>query len=331
MNAENPENAENQTVESIERQRRSCFEYQPIEPDHQSLIAGIVGLAAITLMLGIAVPVEIHLLNVLDINRPIYPWMMVIVQSILLPPLVGFTFAVLTPMFWYGSIILRFAMATAAVLPGCVGFGVALSLVENGLPHDFVPSFSAVMFTCLMAVATVALTTQLWSRWTLSHARSDATTLPQTGIRSMIELTGIAAVGCAVLMSSGFLEYLEGIYLFGGIGFMAAIAIICTQIAFLRKGSRSRTATVTSLIFAFAAAFVLNSFFAVMEFGLDVLTVQLLWISATSLYGALLICATMWICLSWLRFCGWQCIDRKSMRQRIVGGGNKGNDPADRN
>ncbi|MCS7466160.1 hypothetical protein NZK35_05660 [Stieleria sp. ICT_E10.1] len=297
---------------------RLWIEQRTIKPGGQSLIAGMVGLAAITFLLGIMFPLEIHLLNKFDIGQPIYIWMMMIVQSMLLPPMVGFSFAATTPMFWYGSIVLRFAMAIAAVLPGCIGFVIALDIVEGSPPGEFFYSFSLVMFACLMTIAMVALTTQLWSRWTLSHARSDVTALPPTGIRTMIELTGIAAIGCAVLISSGSLEYLTGIYLFGGIGFMAAIAIICTQIAFLREGPRSRTATLPyfGLAAAFAAAFILNGFFGVMEYGRDVLTSELFLISAASLYGALVIYGVMWICLSWLRFCGWQCIDRKSTRQR---------------
>ena len=170
------------------RERRSYFEYRRIEPEQQSLIAGIAGLAAITLVLGITMPMEIHLLNKFNIGRPTYIWMMMLVQSMLLPPMVGFSFAAVTPMFWYGSIILRFAMATAAVLPGCLGFAFTLVRVENGAPYGFAHAFSLVMFTCLMTIATVALTTQLWSRWTLSHARSDVTTLPPTGLHHLTAL-----------------------------------------------------------------------------------------------------------------------------------------------
>ncbi|QDV83307.1 hypothetical protein [Stieleria magnilauensis] len=304
----------------LEPKSRSWFEYRAIESDGLSLIAGIVGLSAITFLLGITFPLEIHLLNKFDISKPIYIWMMMIIQSMLLPPVVGFSFAATTPMFWYGSVFLRFAMAIAAVLPGCIGFAIAMVIVEETAPGGFFHAFSLVMFTCLMAIASVALTTQLWSRWTLSHARSDMTALPPTGIRTMIELTGVAAIGCAVFMSNGSLEYLEGIYLFGGMGFMAAIAIICTQIAFLREGPRSRTATLPyfGLAAAFAAAFILNGFFGVVEYGWDVLASELILISAASLYGALVIYGVMWICLSWLRFCGWQCTDRRHMRQSRV-------------
>ena len=315
---------------SLEPESRSWFEYRAIESDGQSLIAGIVGLSAIAFLLGIAFPLEIHLLNKFDIGKPIYIWMMMIIQSMLLPPMVGFSFAATTPMFWYGSVILRFAMAIAAVLPGCLGCGIAVAIVEGGQPDGFFHAFSLVMFTCLMTIAMVALTTQLWTRWTLSHARSHVAALPPTGIRTMIELTGVAAIGCAVFMSNGSLEYLEGIYLFGGMGFMASIAIICTQIAFLREGPRSRTATLPyfGLAAAFASAFILNSFFGVVEYGWDVLSSELFLISAASLYGALVIYGVMWICLSWLRFCGWQCIDRRSMRQSrsqwTVDGGQQG-------
>ena len=296
---------------------RDYFKYRRLDSERKSLIAGISGLGAITLLLGVAVPIEVYLLNEFDVGKPTYIWMMILFQSLLLPPMIGFSFTAVTPMFWYGSITVRFVMATAAVLPACFGFVIALTKIENGTPSGFVHSFSLVMFTSLMTIATVALTVQLWSRWTLSHTRPDVTALPPTGIGSMIELTGVAAVGCAFFMSNDFFEYLEGMLLFGGISFMAAIAIIITQITFLRDGPRSRNAKICGFLFAFAAAFVLNGFFAVTEYGWNALTGGWNFISAASLYGALLTCGVMWVCLRWLRFCGWQCIDRRNPQRSL--------------
>jgi hypothetical protein len=228
------------------------------------------------------------------------------------PPMVSFSFAAVAPMFWYGSVILRFVMATAAVVPGCIGFYLALMYVENmRSDHEFWHGFMMVMFTCLMAIATVALTVQMWSRWTLSHARFDDEALPTLGIRSLIELTAIAAIGCAVFVSNDFGDYLEVMLLFAGVGSLAAAAIISTLIAYFRAGDRSRVAALVGFVFAFGAALVMNGFFAVQEYGWDVISAEMILIGFTSIYGAAVTCGVMWLCLRWLRFCGWRCLNRK--------------------
>jgi hypothetical protein len=128
----------------------------------------------------------------------------------------------------------------------------------------------------------------------------------------MIELTAIAAVGFSVFVSSEVVvEYIEGVLFFGGMGALMSIAVISASIAYFRPPVTTRSRwglpRVISLIFAFSSACLLNGFIATMEFGWDVLTGEFLMIGLASLYGAAVILLLMWLCLRWLRLCGWSC------------------------
>ena len=88
--------------------------------ESKSLFMGIGGLATFVLVFGAAMPLGMELVNQLfTTGRPKFALMMIIFQTLLYPPVVCFAFATVTPMFWYGSVFLRFAMASFAVLPGC--------------------------------------------------------------------------------------------------------------------------------------------------------------------------------------------------------------------
>ncbi len=281
-------------------------------PGMPSLLSGPVGLAAITLMFAVLFPIGLKLLQEFMPNRPAYTSMMLIVQTLMLPPLIAFGFAAVTPMFWYGSVVVRFAMALASTVPACIGFSVALKVLEANNPSDFWIGFSVVMFTSLLATAATAVAVQMWSPWTMSHHRVDNRALPRMGTRSMIELTAIAAAGCAVFVTVDVGDYFEGILLFGAIGLISAITIAAALIVYFHAGTQPRTMLIIGLAGAFAAAFVLNAFFAAQEYGWDVLTMEILLIGGVSLYGAIVNVAVMWLCLRWLRFCGWRCIHRRT-------------------
>ena len=283
------------------------------EPGLRSLVGGLGGLALITLLFAIAIPIEIGLLNILEVAPPTFLMNSLIIQTLLLPALVCYSCATVTSLFWYGSIVLRFALAIIVALPGCIGFLVGATYKDDyDDTMELLHAFSIVMFTCLLAIAVVALTVQMWSRWTLSHNRPYFADLPRTGIQSMVELTLIAAAGFAISFSNDFVDYVEGMILFGGVGFMAAIATISMQIGFLREGPRSRNAMIVGFVFALATAVVMNAVFAVLESGWDIHSSEIGLIGASSVYGALLICAFMWLCLRWLKFCKWRCVDQRT-------------------
>lgn len=300
------------SVESSSREMMPFIKSRWCPPGASSFVAGPLGLAFITLVFAILLPIGIEAMQEFTPRRPVYTTMMMIVQTLALPPLIAFAFATVTPMFWYGSVVVRFAMALASTLPACIGFGVVLTLFEAGNPDDFWIGFCLVMFTSLLTTAATAVTIQMWSRWTMTHYRVDDESLPRAGTRSMIELTAIAAVGCSVFVSIDLGEYIEGILFFGGLGFISAITITSALIAYFRAGKNRRTAMVIGFLFAFAAAYLLNGFFAATEYGWDVLSMEALLIGSVSLYGAALNIAVMWLCLRWLKACGWRCINRKT-------------------
>lgn len=286
---------------------------------HLSLVAGLAGLGALTLFFGVLFPIEIALLNWYDVVQPTYVPMMIMVQSMLFPPVISFSFAAVAAMFWYGGLLLRFAMAIAIVLPGCVGFYATVTYTDGPQDTEFLQAFSMVMFTCLLSTATVALAAQMWSRWTLTHARKDVSPFPMLGIRSLIELTAIAALGFTAFVSSDSADFVEGILLFGCVSSLMAAATISAMIAYFRAGKNRLVAAIIGFVFAFGAACTMNCFFAVQEFGWSILSGETILIGMTSVYGAAVICGVMWLCLRWLRFWGWRCLNRRQMRNMAIG------------
>lgn len=282
-----------------------------IDEGAPSLLAGVAGLSAITTFFAVMFPIGLEAMQEFTRTRPQYPVMMMIVQTLYFPAMVSFCFAAVCPMFWYGSLIVRFLMAAAAVLPGCIAFLIGISLVEGAPPNDFWEGFAVVMFTAFLAIAATSLTIQMWTRWSLSHARVDEAALPPLGTRAMIELTSIAAIGFAVFVSTDTDEYLVGMYFFGGVGFLASATIIAAMIAYFRAGRKRSIAVGAGVAFAFAIAFFVNSFFAAQEYGWDILSVEAVLIGLISAYGTFVIFLVVWLCLRWLRYCGWRCVNRR--------------------
>lgn len=281
--------------------------------DQKSLYFGVIGLGVFACILAAILPVGIGLLNNLfNIGRPPFVLMAIISQTLFLPPVIGFSFAAVTPMFWYGPVFFRFIMALVAVLPSCVVFYFLMFLVEGSPPRDFLIGFCVVMFVSLVGIAAVALTFQLWTRWTLTHRGDENEILPPTGIRSLIELTVIVAIGSAVLSSVDLKDYVQGIVIVAGVAVLVGLAVIITYITFLgdRKNSRIAIAIPALVIFLAAASF--NGFMAYTEFGRSASAIadSLGYVFLVSLYGSILLCVLIWLLLRWIRSCGWRCVAR---------------------
>jgi hypothetical protein len=272
---------------------------------------GIVGLGTLVFLCGALVPVCMEAVRRTITTQPSFVALVLVFYVIVVPPVITFSFATVTPMFWFGSVMFRFCAGIVSVIPGCVAFCVGLATLNRGPPPDFWVDFSAVMFAQFLAAGAVALTIQMWSRWTLSHARSPDTPLPPLGTRAMMELTGLAAIGFAVFVSLDKFEITEGLLLFTLAGMLSSLAVISVLIGLLRGERRSPLAAGLAGLFAFATAFLFAGFFAVDEFGVASIGSNLVLISALSLVGGTIALAVMWVCVWWLRVCGWRCVSRQ--------------------
>ena len=278
-----------------------------------SLVLGIAGLAALAIGAGIAMPIGMELLDDFFSGRPQYMVLMLMVQTLVIPPIVCFSVATVVPMFWYGPLTFRFVMAAAAVVPACFAFLTAIYMLEHGPPNDFWVDFLIVMFAAFVASAALSLVIQMWSPWTLTHARETTKPLPPLGIFSMIELTAISAAGFAVFMSQDFSDVVLGVVWVAGMTSFATLCVIGASIAYFRASDQLRfSAAFVGFSGAFGVAFVNNAFFASLEYGWQVIGSETVLIAFTSLYGAIWIFGLLWISLRWLKFCGWTCVDRRS-------------------
>ena len=150
----------------------------------------------------------------------------------------------------------------------------------------------------------------------MTHAREGSSFAPPTGTRSMLELTAIAAIGCAILGAIDLKSVMEGVLFFTAFAFLASIAIISLLIIALGENERKRLAVIVAAGSAFVGAALVNGFFVVMEYDWYALTTEFLLIGAVSVYGVVVISALMALCLGWLRYCGWTCINRRNQRVR---------------
>lgn len=280
----------------------------------RSFVGGLAGLATATVVLAIMFPIGMEVIENVFVQRPHFVLMTAILQTLFFPVIIGVAFATVVPMFWYGSIWLRCTTAMVLVLPSCLAFGVTFwSLQMNRSPASFISDTSVVLFSYFMTASTTSLAVQLFTPWTLCHARGSEKPLPPTGLRSLMELILLAAIGFAILMSIHAENLFWGMMFFSGLGTLASASIILLLIVFLRSPRRrSKSGTLATVLLAIAAAWMLNGFFAALEFGRDALWNEFFLIMATSVYGAVIICSTMAMYLWWLRSWGWQCVDRRS-------------------
>ncbi|TWT83560.1 hypothetical protein CA13_50260 [Planctomycetes bacterium CA13] len=284
--------------------------------ERTSLIAGFAGLSIALTVLCIMVPVTMELIEDFFPGQPSFAMMMIVFQSIAFPGMILFSLAISAAMFWHGSVLLRFAIATLIVSPGTIAFVIAYRVVINANDIDFIEGFCAVMFTQMLATGLVAVAIQFWTPWTLTHYRESSEAIPPTGVRSIIELTLIAAVGFAAFGAIDVPQLLEGLLFFAAVGLLAGLICIGAIIALLQGKERNKRRLAASAITAFVAAFGFNAFFAVMEYGWYSIADYFFIVLPTSIYGTVLILGTVLLSIHWLRGCGWQCENRKELLQQ---------------
>jgi hypothetical protein len=275
----------------------------------KSFCWGLFGLNTIFLLLGFAIPLLADALEIyLDRSRG--GVQLVVIPTLVIPLVTSFSIATVTPMFWYGSISFRFVAAALMVFPGCLSLYGSMTLFD-GIRQNAGFQFSVGLLALFLTTAAVALAIQMWSPWTLSHERQFDAAIPPLGTASMMELTGVAAIGCAALMfiESGIV--LKELLFFCGVGILSSLTVIAFLIAFLRQGHRNYVAAVIALPLSYLTSFVATGFFEANDLGWQIDNYNFALITQVSVMGVVLAGAVMWTAVWWLRSCGWLCISRE--------------------
>jgi len=276
-----------------------------------SFLSGLTGIAFALFVVAGSLPIMLEVVESSFRGALTFNVQMVVVQSLVLPLFILICLAATTAMFWYGSLFKRFGMAFLMVLPGFLVFLFSFSLT-NGL-RDEVSVFASVLFAQLLAGAVVAILIQFWTPWTLSHLRDATSPFPVTGIRSMIELTAIAAIGFTLFKLIDVLRLYEGLIFFAIVGVLGTSACTRAMIVFLCEGKHNRKAIPLAMLATFVLAFAFNGFFAAANFGWgwESIGYNFLPIGLLALYGAAILFGTVWMMLAWLYGCGWRCVDQR--------------------
>ena len=257
----------------------------------------LIGLIGLTCLCATFFPVLIWVVDELGIQpRPFYRFSLML-QSAILPPLTCGSFLVGTVMFWYGSILIRFVAATLAVLPPIFVCFLTLSALDAHMPSSFVTDLLVCMFPPLITSASVGVVMQLASRWTLTHT-APKSSLPSSGIRSLVELTLLTAVCLAVIGAIPRVdEYYIAMAVFAIIGLLTTLAVVAAQIAFLQE-SRTKLNLLRGIVYGLSSCFLVclfaNYFFAVLEFARGEFSFELLrdtayFVVPLAVHGCLLV------------------------------------------
>lgn len=279
---------------------------------------GLLGLNVLLIVFSTVFPISIHLIEDYINNNQTFIFMMLFLQGTMFPAIIAFSFATVTPMFWYGSVLLRFASGVVSVLPGIMAFIVSLALLDEvSFDDDFFLGFASVMYAQFVAAGVVAVTVQMWSPFTLTHARDPESPVPGTGTRALIDLTGIAALGFTISVGADFEDYIVGMLIFGGFGLLSSLGVIIAFITFMTCNRWSRFGAVVVVGCAFATSMLLCGVVATEMFGWESIWYNLLLVSSVALFGTVIVCVVTWLCLAWLRGCGWRCVRRDEERRRV--------------
>jgi hypothetical protein len=280
----------------------------------KSFCWGLFGLNTIFLLLGFAIPLLADALEIY-LGRSRGAVQLVATATLVIPLVTGFSIATVTPMFWYGSIPFRAVVAALMVFPGCLSLYGSMTLF-NSFRGNAGFQFSVGLLALFLTTAAVALAIQMWSPWTLTHQRPAEAAIPPLGTRSMMELTGIAAIACAGLMFIDTGIVLKELLFFCGVGILSSLTVITFLIAFLRPGHRNYVAAIAALLLSYLTSFVATGFFEANDLGWQIDNYNFALIAQVSVIGVVLGGAVSWTGVWWLRSCGWLCISREEEKQR---------------
>lgn len=274
----------------------------------RSFCFGLFGINTIFLVFGFVIPILAEVLEAILDPGP-GGIQLLAIPAFVVPLVICFAMATVAPMFWYGAIWFRFAVAGLMILPGCCSLYGAMTLLEPNRSR-VAWSFAVGLAALYLAVAAVTLGVQMWSTWTLTHRRLPEISIPPIGTRSIMELTGIAALICAACFSFEIGDMAEVLLFSCSMGLFSALTVVAYLIAFLRHGHRNYAAGSLALSLSYVTSFVATGFFEATSLGWQVDNHDFRLVAIVSGMGVLTCGAVVWLSLWWLRSCGWVCVSR---------------------
>jgi hypothetical protein len=284
----------------IPRKERRVWPNRDISPA-TSFSMALVGFSLVYLLVGLFTgPAIDGLYASMDPANEMIAYC-VVGQMFFIPMLVGLAMATVTPLFWYGSVLARFALASAVVLPGAIAF--VMGCDADGAAES--------LFAMFLSIALVTVLVQLWTQWTISHSRAMDTPIQPTGTRSIMELTGIASVCCAVFAALDLTDIGLTVVLGILVSAIAAVAIVGMMIAQLRPRGGNLFAALISGLFAFTGSAVLCGSVAIFGVGFRSIGTRLPELIGVTVMGTAIFLVLMLMGIWWLRTCGWVCLNRE--------------------
>lgn len=294
--------------------RSRPFRFDPLA----SLWSGVFGLAALSFICFSSFPVAIHFLQ--EVNGLGFASSSAITITLIIPPLIVFSFLVITPTFWCGPILVRFLIALLMVGPSCVGFYFSMASWNPYFVNEWDPMLG--MFTTMvgffLASSSLSISLQIWSRWSLSHD-GYVWSIPATNTRTMIQLTGVTALLCAALAAIRTPD--KGMFLVGGTALAIVITLpaIALVTSFMQEAKRNYFLAAGCLLVFFFVALGVAAAMARDWIGQPLQEQNFPEILGLGIYSTAVITASYASCIWWLRSCGWRCLSRKDMREKRSG------------
>ena len=288
------------------RQTRQAWPNRDISPA-TSFSMAMVGFSLFFLLVGLLSGSALdHLFTSTDPASEMV-FYCVVGQVFFIPMVVSLAMATVTPLFWYGSVLIRFGLASVVVLPGAIAFSI-------GFDFDGVrPS----LFAMFLSIAMVTVLVQLWTQWTVSHSRPMDTPIQPTGTRSIMELTGIASVCCAVFAAIDFTDIGLTVALSALVSVITAVAVIGMVIAWLRPRQGNLLGVLAAGLSTLTGSVVLCGSVAVLGIGVQAIGARLLELIGVAIFGAVVFLVLILAGIWWLRICGWVCLNREQEKAAL--------------
>ncbi|TWU35279.1 hypothetical protein Q31b_53750 [Novipirellula aureliae] len=281
----------------------------------KSFIFGVGGLASGLFLMAFILPlVGSFLLSDWDFDDQLGSRLLVN-QFVAGPLLAMFALCTVAPVLWHGSVMIRFAAAIAAIAIPCLILIEFYDQTSYQVLSDALLAGAGIFF---FACAAVAIFYQWWTPWSLSPFCSHLDPIRPMGIRAIIELTFVVAIGC-VIVGTNRSEEIATIFLISSVAgvMLGAIAIMTSHVLLQRRRvKRSYIAALVTL--SFIVTFLGNALMAFSDSNSNRFTrpsfeEKSMAAFSYAVLGCVLLLFTLWFGTKWLKACGWQFICRREL------------------